>query len=93
MVGRPGDQRGASDLPTLASSEKITPKEDWVYRERILTEDLSIFGVKGTTPVLQDELQNSYSSMDMPFDQSLCRCRFRGRYEFRVLLAVWAGRS
>ena len=39
---------------------------------RVLEEDLIITGVNGVTPVLQDDLSNSYSKHDSPIDESLC---------------------
>ena len=38
----------------------------------VLTEDLVIEGINGSTPVLQDNLRNSYSQMDSGFDISIC---------------------
>ncbi|KAG7340750.1 hypothetical protein IV203_024293 [Nitzschia inconspicua] len=75
MIGRPGEwgvQGGSASLPMLAEDGIISPPEGWIYRTRVLEEDLYIYGVNGTTPVLQDDARNTYSSMDLPIDPSIC---------------------
>jgi len=50
----------------------LSPPEGWTYPSRVLTKDLTIQGVNGVTPALQDELRNSYSQMYRGFDMSIC---------------------
>ena len=71
FLGRP-ESEGITleDLPNLA--EMLALPEGWIYRSHVLTDDLTIVGVDGVTPVLSDNLRNSYSQMDTGFDTFIC---------------------
>ena len=73
FIGRPGNfgvPGGIDELQTLG--EKLSLPDGWTYRTCVLEEDLYIYGINGTTVVLQDDLGNSYSQHDKPFDSKLC---------------------
>jgi len=72
-IGRPGEFSGLTDERQLQNIGKVLDlPSGWTYRSRVLETDLFIYGVNGTTTVMQDDLRNSYSAMDEPFDESLC---------------------
>jgi len=74
MIGRPGEWGVPTEeeLFTLVEDGRISPPEGWIYRVRVLDEDLVIIGVNGVTEVLSDDIRNSYSRHDLPFDTTLC---------------------
>ena len=75
MIGKPDDwyvDGGEGSLPYLFENGNISLPDGWAYRIGTLATDLVIKGVNGTTSVLQDDLRNSYSGHDMPFDTSIC---------------------
>merc|ERR1712070_266164 len=74
MIGRPGEWavQEEEELLTLVEDRRIFPPEGWIYRSRVLEENLVITGVDGVTAVLSDDLRNSYSEHDFPIDTSIC---------------------
>lgn len=72
-IGRPGEFSGLSDPSQLQNlGKRLNLPSGWTYRTRVLENDLKIYGVNGTTTVMQDDMRNSYSAMDQPFDKALC---------------------
>lgn len=72
MIGRPGSFAVQSNEELETLGERLNLPEGWTYRTRVLSDDLYIYGVNGTTPVLRDILGNSYSQHDSPLREGLC---------------------
>ena len=95
FLGRPGTP--GIEIEDLANLESTLSLPDgWIYRSRVLSEDLAIEGINGSTPVLQDNLRNSYSQMDSGFNPSICplpvtsdaSCLVCGSFAAAILVSI-----
>ena len=74
-LGRPGDWgavQSEEELATVVEDGKLVLPEGWTYRVRVLNETVTALGVNDLVSVMTDNIKNTYSRRDEPYDPSLC---------------------
>ena len=74
-LGRPGDWgavQSEEELATVVEDGKLVLPEGWTYRVRVLNETVTVLGINDVTILMSDNIKNSYSRRNDPYDPSLC---------------------